>query len=431
MVTGKKIWASVLALAIVVSGVSHADEPSNPGTMLAGDSSPAGLLQHQVDVINNSAAVLGDTTSITDTSRVEEIKREQENYFQTLLKAATGYSEDAMNAASQKYGLQPEQKQAVPGKTTGDKGVRYRLYISSAMGDGALKQAMEFGAKYNQSMVLSLRGPLPGEKLDPLVYRLINLIGGVSEGMSVPNIEVNPPSFTDNQITTTPTLVVLNEEGVVVAKAAGVMNPEWIESEIKAGHTGDLGVHGRTTKIAEIDLMLAMIEKAKAQDPKALAEKARRDMWKGIPLIPLPAVTERRDRELDAGFYVTEDIPLPDGTYLARKGDYFNPLDAPEMVFNQVIVIVDATKKDQVDFAAAINAAYRDTGVITMLSDIDRETAWDVLAQLTHRFKNQPFLLTNDVQERFRVEKVPTVITVVDKKIVVQELPTSMMERAQ
>ena len=225
--------------------------------------------------------------------------------------------------------------------------------------------------------------------------------------------------------------MVLDDDGAVVAKASGVMNPEWIESEIAAGHTGDLGKHGQVSDIAEIDLMLAIMEKAKAADPKAMADKAKRGIWKGIPLIALPPVTEQRVRELDAGFYLTEDIPLPDGTFLARKGDYFNPLDTPEAAFNEVIVIVDATKKDQIDFAAAVNAAYRDIGVITMLSDLDRDKGWETLAQLTHRFKNQPFLLTSDVRERFRVEKVPTVITVVDKKIVVQELPTSLLETAK
>ena len=41
------------------------------------------------------------------------------------------------------------------------------------------------------------------------------------------------------------------------------------------------------------------------------------------------------------------------------------------------------------------------------------------------------YLLTNDVQERFRVEKVPTVITVVDKKILVQEIPADSIKVKQ
>ena len=101
------------------------------------------------------------------------------------------------------------------------------------------------------------------------------------------------------------------------------------------------------------------------------------------------------------------------------------------MAFDDVIVIVDANDPEQVDFAAAVNAAYRSTGVITMLSDLDREDGWGVMGRLTHRFKDQPFLLTSDVKERFRVERVPTVITVVDKKILVQEIPADSIKVKQ
>lgn len=101
------------------------------------------------------------------------------------------------------------------------------------------------------------------------------------------------------------------------------------------------------------------------------------------------------------------------------------------MAFDDVIVIVDANDPEQVDFAAAVNSAYRSTGVITMLTDLDRSNGWDVIGRLTQRFKDQPFLLTSDVKERFRVERVPTVITVVDKKILVQEIPAESVKVKQ
>lgn len=422
--------AGALALALSIYGTEAQDSPGTaPGAdVLATDTSVEGLTRHTVEVFRNQKAILGDLSEIQNQDRVNEVAKEQEAYFQSLLHSATSYSEDAMNAAAERYGLQPEKKPAGINASRGDEGVRYRLYISMAMGEGALKQAMEYGIKHNQNMVLSLRGPMPGEKLDPLVYRLMNMIGGVKEGMAIPNIEVNPPAFTDAEVTTVPTLVVLDAEGKVIAKAAGVMNPEWIEEELQAGHSGDLGKHGATAKIAEIDLLQAMMEKAKAADPAAMVERAQRDIWKGVPMIPLPEVTEQRVRELDAGFTVTEDIPLPDGTFLARKGDYFNPLDQSDFIFHETIVVIDATRPDQVEFALALNAVLKERGVIFLLSNMDRETGWESLARMTHQFGNQPFLLTNDVQERFRIEKVPTVITVVDKKILVQELPTSLME---
>src|SRR5690606_10985759 len=142
----------------------------------------------------------------------------------------------------------------------------------------------------------------------------------------------------------------------------------------------------------------------------------------------MPAVTEARVRELDAGFTVTEDIPLPDGTFLARKGDYFNPLDNDDFFFPEAFVVIAATKADQGRFAVAMSQGLKDTGVISLMSDLDRADGWDVSPPLTTQLGDQPFMLTNDVQDRFPTEPVPTVITVVDKKILVQEIPTSVLE---
>ncbi|QRD71795.1 hypothetical protein H8Z72_22875 (plasmid) [Xanthomonas citri pv. citri] len=426
-----RVAGGLAALSLSAHVLAQDAAPLPDASVLATDTSVEGLTRHTVDVMRNSSAILGDTSDIQDQTKVDAVAAEQETYFKGLLQAATSYSEDAMTAAAAHYGLQPDKKPDGIGVKNGDTGVRYRLYVSMAMGEAALTQAMQYGIKYDHSMVLSLRGPLPGEKLDPLVFRMMDMIGGVREGMKIPNIEVNPPAFTSSGVTTVPTLVVLNSDGNVIAKASGVMDPEWIESEIQAGHTGDLGVHGATTEIIEIDLLEAIKAKAEAADPKAMAEKARRDMWKKIPLIQLPAATEKRVRQMDAGFTVTEDIPLPDGSFLARKGDYFNPLDNPELDFHEVIVVIDSTKKDHVKFALALNSVLKERGVITLLSDIDREQGWKTFAVLTERMGNQPFLLTSDVRERFRIEKVPTVITVVDKKIEIQELPTHLMETGQ
>lgn len=399
---------------------------SDPADTFAHD-----LMTQSVEVLNNSAAYVGDANELMAADKVQQVQREQEAYFQSLLQAATSYNADAMNAAAVKYGLKPESKQLQAGKGGAAPKFRYRLHISWSMGDAAVRQALEYGLKYRDSMVLSLRGPRPGEKLEPLIFAIVKLMGEVKEGSVVPNIEINPPSFTDNNVTVAPTLVVMDEQGQPIAKVAGVMNPEWIESEIDAGRRGDLGKHGQTSAIGEIDMMQAMIEKAKATDTKAMAERAKARIWQNLPMLPLPKTTELRVRELDPGFYVTEDIPLPDGTFLARKGDYVNPLDDELMAFDDVIVIVDANDPEQVDFAAAVNAAYRSTGVITMLSDLDRNNGWDVFGRLTQRFKDQPFLLTSDVKERFRVERVPTVITVVDKKILVQEIPADSIKVKQ
>ncbi|WP_164747947.1 MULTISPECIES: TrbC family F-type conjugative pilus assembly protein [Xanthomonas] len=259
------------------------------------------LMTQSVEVLNNSAAYVGDANELMATEKVLQVQREQESYFKSLLQAATSYNADAMNAAAVKYGLKPDSKKLEVEQGSGASKFRYRLHIFWSMGDAAISQALEYGLKYRESMVLSLRGPRPGEKLEPLIFAIVKLMGEVKEGSVVPNIEINPPSFTDNDVTVAPTLVVMNEQGQPIAKVAGVMNPEWIESEIEAGRRGDLGKHGQTSAIGEIDMMQAMIEKAKATDTKAMAERAKARIWQNLPMLPLPKTTVPRIRELDPG----------------------------------------------------------------------------------------------------------------------------------
>lgn len=58
-----------------------------------------------------------------------------------------------MNAAAVKYGLKPDSKSEVE-QGSGASKFRYRLHISWSMGDAAIRQALEYGLKYRESMVL-------------------------------------------------------------------------------------------------------------------------------------------------------------------------------------------------------------------------------------------------------------------------------------
>ncbi|MBD1532337.1 hypothetical protein GUG62_22650 [Xanthomonas citri pv. citri] len=123
------------------------------------------LMTQSVEVLNNSAAYVGDANELMATEKVLQVHREQEAYFKSLLQAATSYNADAMNAAAVKYGLKPDSKKLEVEQGSGASKFRYRLHISWSMGDAAIRQALEYGLKYRESMVLSLRGPRPGESL--------------------------------------------------------------------------------------------------------------------------------------------------------------------------------------------------------------------------------------------------------------------------
>lgn len=430
MVTMNLLKTAALALVLGCCSATVAaaqdPKPKQDKPVTAQDTSIEGLTRHAAGTIEDKEVIVRDKSLTDGDKRAQEVIDRERAYFEQLIDQATTTSMDAIYSEAERYGLKAERRK--PEKDTdrpvaGQSRLRYRMFISSSMGPAAIEQAVAYGVKYRDSMMLTYRGPKPGQTIQGMIRDLIKITGEQADESMVPNIEINPPEFTDNNVSDVPTLVKVDADGKPIASVRGLMNPEWLESEIEAGNKGDLGKRGPTSAIAEIDLMAAMIEKAKGMDINKMAEGARDRFWKNAPLIELPPAMQDRTRLVDGGFTVAQDIRLPDGRYLARKGEYHN--DLKEMPFTRTVVVFDTTKPAQVALAKKVSQENSEKVVLLLASNVDREAGWGNYNALEDDLGRPLYVLTSDVVDRFKVEKVPTIVTADDRNFIVKEVAVS------
>lgn len=417
----RKPWLSMAALAVAVhSGLVLAQSvPASAASVNAADR--AGL-ERAADAIEHPEAYAG---SGWQASADAAIKAEKDRDAQGL-NAIADSSPDAMRKALSDAAstMNLPSPVASSGKAFAQKPTEmrtYRIYVSQAMGEGGLRAAMAIAAGRND-MVLVLRGPLKGQT----VTQLQTLLGGFVRDQAVksepiPNMEIDPTVFTDHKVSSVPTLEKLDASGNVVASVRGVLDPSWIDREVAGGSKGDLGAHGQTYPVTEIDLLEAFQQKAREFDWESWKAKAGESFWKKAPFTELPRATERRVREIDPTVVVPKDILTPDGKVVARAGDSFNPLES--VGFHQTLVIYDATDPAQVSFARQALVDARGAKVKLITTNIDRDKGADGFVDMEIAMNHPVYMLNSAVRDAFHLERVPSTVTATKNRFVVTEVP--------
>lgn len=295
---------------------------------------------------------------------------------------------------------------------------RYRLFVSRGQGETAMREMIET-AKRHPDMVIVLRGILPGEKLSDLAVYIGRLMQP-KEGEPIPNIMLDPPSFTERAVTAVPTLERLDPvSGEVVASVQGVINPEWIEERVASGKSGDLGRYGETSEIAEEDLIVAMKRQAEQFDGEAYGRKVVEKMWEQLDMVSLPTATTSTVREVDPSIVITDGVTAPDGTVLAYPGQRVNPFDV--VPFDMTLVVIDGRDPAQVTFAKDQLARLDGKPVMVIATELPREEGWKGLGDTMTGVGRMVYLLQPEMIERFGLRAVPCTVEAGNRVLVVRE----------
>jgi len=254
----------------------------------------------------------------------------------------------------------------------------------------------------------------------------------------VPNVVINSVLFQKHNVTSVPTIVVLEEETELgrdpkeLAKVTGLSTLEWIRKEVDAGESGDFGVRGPAVEIAEQDF----IERAKAQlagiDWAEKKDQAVKRFWHNQQFNERPRAPRYRERLLDPSIYLSKDISTAEGVVFARKGEVINPLCAHgeeckpgTRQFTQAVIIFDPLDKKQMQLLAElVPKVQQERGVqrITYIAtQFERDSGWDSYKHVTDTVDAPVYLLTPDVVNRFQVEYTPSVITAQGNNFLVRE----------
>ncbi|NCA72790.1 MAG: conjugal transfer protein TrbC, partial [Sphingobacteriia bacterium] len=310
--------------------------------------------------------------------------------------------------------LTTAQKPAVPGPDATPTQT-ITLLVSRALGAAALRDIFATAARPDVRVVF--RGVAEGEPL----MDFMRAIHAELEGLDpLPTVELDPTPFREACAEAVPLMILSGPDGEI-ARVAGLSDPAWLQAQVAAGRTGDLGVRGPVETISEPDMLEEIARRIAALDLTALREHALARYWTRAAFEHLPAAREARTRVIDPVIEAKADIALPDGTVLVRAGERLNPLD--RLAFGLRLVVFDPTEAAQVRTAHRLGESAGTLRTVYLATRLDREAGWEGFRAIEDALEETVYLLTPDVRERFALERVPASVEAAGRVFLVREHP--------
>lgn len=373
-------------------------------TMLAAAATPITneeIVREGNGILEAPEKVLGkDVKALTEPPSVSE---EQRQAIEAIARRAGSIVDGAMNDGQRRV---PERL-----------GRSYRLFVSRAMGDAALKEIFALSASRDDLTVV-FRGFAPGEKFGEFQRNLQPLLGEIGKDTRPPAVTIDPPKFTEAGVTAVPALAAY-DDGKLIAVVHGVTSIDWMADQVANGARGRLGQQGSVVEIAEVDVLALMQKRAAEYDWQAAKGRATQGFWQRQHFVRLPRAIESRTRLIDPTITIKETIKGARGEIIALAGSRVNPLES--IPFRQRLVVFDGLDRAQV---AAVKAYREENRKVTFITtQVDPERGFDHLGEVMAELGTQVSLLTPEIANRFGIEKVPSIIEAKGNRFEVKEVP--------
>ncbi len=289
------------------------------------------------------------------------------------------------------------------------------LLVSRALGAAALRDI--FASAAGPDVRIVFRGVAEGEPLLDFMRGIHAELDGLDP---MPAVELDPTPFREAGAEAVPLMILSGPDGEI-ARVAGLSDPAWLQAQVAAGRTGDLGVRGPVEAISEPDMLEEIARRIAALDLAALREQALARYWTRAVFEHLPAAREPRTRVIDPLIEAKADIALPDGTLLVRSGERLNPLD--RLAFGLRLVVFDPTEPAQVRMARMLGESAGALRPVYLATRFDRDAGWEGFRAVEDALDETVYLLTPDVRERFALERVPASVESAGRVFLVREHP--------
>jgi conjugal transfer pilus assembly protein TraW len=320
---------------------------------------------------------------------------------------------DATFAATLKKGNLP--KSVIAQKHLSKKTGRW-IFVSLSMPPEELQQA---GIRANdEQAVLVLRGVELGSNIHIQGRKLIEILKPAVKPL--PKTLIDPTLFTEHNIQGVPTMVeVNNKQETRLVK--GLPGFKWLMEH----EPGDQGKMGPTYDILEPDMIDEMKRRIKAVDWNQKKEGAIKNIWNNQTMFQLPVSKAQSTRVLDMSIKLTQDIALPDGRLIAKKGDVVDPQKLLPM--KQVFIIFDNTDTQQRELAKKIGDKNRRNNipVVYLFSNMDKSQGWQAFNGMSDYFAAPVYKLSQSLIDRFGIHALPSVIQGKGDKIEITEYPVA------
>lgn len=407
-------WSLLGALALTLaSGVSLASGQDR--------SEEAVVVGEDDRTLQRSREILSNPESVVDPAFVESIRARPEgadvegiaNQGAELARGAVAEQADELASV-----LSPEDRRSEDASK-----IRFRIFVTQSMSDEELRALGELTVR-RQDTVMVLRGLLPGQDVMDLHKRLQRVFGGSLEEGVFSGLELDPPSFSDLGVQQAPAIAMYDDEGQPVGWATGVTDPDWLAGQLSGGVTGFRGQNGPVVELAEEDLIERMQRNAREYDWAAARSRAEARFFStNVPSHSFPEADVARVRQVDPSFVVDETVTLPDGQVLVPAGTRINPLEM--MPFSEVIVVFDPGKPAQLNVVHEVIRRNPGRTVKVLASSLASVGNFEGYGSLMNRVGRRVYMLPDALREQFRIERVPSVVSVEGTTFRVEEIPPS------
>lgn len=183
--------------------------------------------------------------------------------------------------------------------------------------------------------------------------------------------------------------------------------------------SGDFGVYGQTYPVKEKSTIEAIQAKFQSMMDNGEWDKhveeyklKTLDSIRNPKSKDLPKVITNNIRYFDPTTEVVEDIPLPNGKFLARKGDKINPME--QLGLSKDILFFDATDERQLLWAVEIKKENPNTIAIATKGEwfkaMEKHGVRFYFDQMSH------------LTDRFDIQRVPSKVSQDGRKLKIEEI---------
>ncbi len=209
--------------------------------------------------------------------------------------------------------------------------------------------------------------------------------------------------------------LTLKKEIVPRMLVFGVISTQWADQKLQTtDETFYQGTYGVNYRIVEPDLIEVMKARAAAIDWEHKKEQAADQYWGNAAktFLNLPRAHTYEERLVDPSVVLTRSVKDGFGKVLFEKGTVVNPFDYTS--FTREVVVFDGSDNSQLEVVDSLveqARSHKNSSLVLLTTQIDPAKGWDQLKELSGRFNEPIFLLTPELQKRFQIRSVPSVVT--------------------
>lgn len=288
------------------------------------------------------------------------------------------------------------------------------MFVSMSMPRTALIDALKNAAA--SGITVYINGMFEGDKNILDTKRKLMVL--TQDFAIVPNIKFGPSWFEKYHINKVPAM--LYDDGKSQYTLFGHTLTEFFQERMESNpSTSNLGVYGNTYEVKEPSLIDQIQQLMAGIDWENKGKIAVERYWKKRKFVRLATAAEDSIFYIDPTVTITEDVFNGRGDLLAKAGTKFNPLNTMAGAYIK-LYIIDPTDDRQLTWldSHAKQFTTRDQVIATQL---DKSRGWDNLSELRQRYKQNIYLLEDNLVQRFALKHVPSIVSIDRGYLKIQE----------